>query len=208
MKSKLTTEFAELVGIMFGDGCLSRSGNKYTIYISGHKINDLGYHSKITKKLFKIIFDKDVNIKFRNEENTLFIRFRDKEIFNRFKSFGVPIGKKYDQLKIPALVKKEIFFKAFLRGIFDTDGCIILSKQHRSIPYYPRIEITSKSKKFLNEILLKLKRMNFYGSISNKGRGYRLELSGFKNISDWYENIGSSHPKKAQKLAEINAKTL
>ena len=37
---------SELLGIMFGDGCLSRSGGSYTVYISGHKIDDYEYHTK------------------------------------------------------------------------------------------------------------------------------------------------------------------
>jgi len=208
MKSKNKELLGELVGIMIGDGCLSRAGGKYIVYISGHKFSDLKYHSTITKKLFRLIFHKKVHINFKKNENSLFIRFSDKTIFYRLSSFGIPIGVKYLDLKIPELISDDAYFRAFVRGLFDTDGCIILSKQHRKIAYYPRIEITSKSETFLLEIIARLKLLGFFGSVSNKGGSYRLELPGVKNLCNWVATIGSSHPIKRGKLLEINSKLL
>jgi len=200
MKSTQDENLAELTGIMFGDGCLSQTGGKYIVYISGHKIDDFEYHSKITKILFKRLFNKNIIIKFRNSENTLFIRFSDKEIFYRFKFIGMPVGRKYQNLTLPSMCEREMLFAAFMRGLFDTDGCIIFSKQHKEISYYPRIEISSESKSFLLEILERLRRKGFYGSVSNKGRGYRLELPGFKNLDSWLKMIGSHNPKHIMKI--------
>src|SRR3989339_943784 len=130
METIINESLAELTGIMFGDGCLSRSGGKYLVYICGHKIDDFEYHSKIIKTLFVKIFKKPTNVCFKRNENTIFIRFSDKNIFETFKSIGVPVGKKYEYLVIPDKFEDLNLFMAFLRGLFDTDGCIILSKQH------------------------------------------------------------------------------
>ncbi|MFH1316424.1 MAG: LAGLIDADG family homing endonuclease [Candidatus Woesearchaeota archaeon] len=198
----------ELLGIMLGDGCLSRSGGKYIIYISGHKKDDLEYHQSNSKLLFNKVFNKEISVKFRRFENTLFIRFSDKKIFEQFKSWGIPVGKKYSELKIPQIIFKDKHFLLFMKGLFDTDGCLIYSKQHRKYHYYPRIEITSKSKNFLREILIWLKKIGFYGSISFKGRGYRLELPGFKNLELWTKLIGSNNPKHLNKFQNRNPKLL
>lgn len=198
---RFNSSIAELIGIMLGDGCLSTYQNKYIIYICGHKIDDLDYHTQTTQRLFLQIFNKNVKINFRKKEKTLFLRFSDKSIFNTFVKFGIPIGKKYGHLKIPLWIKKNnSFVFAFLRGLVDTDGCIIFSKQHRKIHYYPRIEITSKSKDFLMEILDFLENLNFYGSVSNKGKGYRLEIPGFQNLKMWLKNIGFDNPKHIKKI--------
>ncbi len=202
MIQKNKNSFSELLGIIFGDGCLSRKGNKYIVYISGNK-NEFDYMRHI-KKLFNRIFDKDVNIILRKYENTLFIRFSDKIIFNILKSY-VPVGKKYGKLNIPdfVLINKKYFFH-FLRGLFDTDGCLILSKQHKNIHYYPRIEITSKSEAFLEQILFYLKKAGFYGSVSSKGeRGYRLEIPGFNNFKLWKNLIGTNNPKNLIKFKKV-----
>ena len=133
------------------------------------------------------------------------ISFNDKTIFHKLKSIGIPVGKKYDSMIIPKTIKTDpTLFKNFIRGVFDTDGCVVISKQHRKNPYYPRIEITSKSRPFLEDILIFLKSINFYGSISNKSGCWRLELSGFQNTELWISNIGSNNPKQRQKLTKFD----
>lgn len=207
-RQAVTPEFAELVGIMLGDGCLSRSSNKYLIYISGHKIDDYEYHLKNTKSLFLKVFNKEIKLYQRKDENTLFIRFSDKVIFGKFKEIGLPIGKKYSKIRIPDGFQDDTNFVPFMRGIVDTDGCIVLAKQHRKKPYYPRIEITSISRDFLFEMLSGLRRLGFYGSVSNKGRGFRLELAGFKNLELWMRRIGFNNPKHRKKIPIVNSKYL
>jgi len=198
---KITNELAELTGIMYGDGCLSTSGSKYLIYISGHKSDDLEYHKNITKNLFLKVFNKEVKIEFRKKENTLFIRFSNKTIFNFFSELEMPIGKKHNKLKLPVQIKNsDTLILSFIRGLADTDGSIIFSKQHRKKHYYPRIEITNKSEKFLIEILSFLKKKGFYGSVSNKGNGYRLEIPGFENLYRWLELINFSNFKHLSKI--------
>ncbi|MEK6939830.1 MAG: LAGLIDADG family homing endonuclease [Nanoarchaeota archaeon] len=202
----MNEKLAELLGLMAGDGCLSKTGRARYIYISGHKINDLEYHTLVTKKLFKELFDKEVKIEFRKDENTLFIRFSDKALFEELSEY-LPIGNKYGHLKIPSpiLQNKECFF-AFVRGLADTDGCIIFSKQHRNQRYYPRIEITSKSKTFLIEILSQLKTHGFYGSVSHKGKeNYRLEIPGNKNLHTWLLLIGFNNPTKMDKIRKYKS---
>lgn len=198
---KITNELAELLGIMYGDGCLSRSCKQYNIYISGHKFDDFKYHDKIIRRLFFDVFNKSIKISEKKNENTIYIRFRDKKVFNILHSLGVPIGNKYGYLHIPNMIKVDnsLFF-SFLRGLIDTDGCIVFSKQHKNKYYYPRIELTSKSEDFLNDLLDILKNNGFYGSVSNKGRGYRLEIPGFKNLERWLKLINFSNIKHIKKI--------
>lgn len=206
MKSKITSEIAELIGLMAGDGCLSLDGKAKRIYISGHKKDDLKYHQQTTKKLFKKIFNKEVNIQFKKHENTLFIRFSDKRIFKELAKY-LPIGKKYENLQIPNQIlknKKNLF--AFTRGLSDTDGCIVFSKQHRDYPYYPRIEITSKSQSLLQTLLSELKKNGFYGSVSHKGKqSFRLEFPGNKNLDRWLKIIGFNNKKHLKKIEGRNS---
>ena len=205
---KVDEKYAELIGIMLGDGCLCKSRRQRLIYISGHKMDDYDYHYQITQNLFKYVFNKNTSIKFRNEENTLYIKFSDKTIFNELASIGIPVGKKYDLLRVPNCINNKKLFCALVRGLFDTDGCVVLSKQHKKVPYYPRLEIASKSDRFLRELLTRLKFIGFYGSVSKKGRHFRLEIPGFKNLKLWMHLIGMNNPKHAKKVEKINSKRL
>ena len=195
---------AELLGALLGDGCLSKTKtqSKYFIYFCGNKLKDHAYFSSYIPFLFKAVFGKTVYSKVRKHENTIFIKFSDKSLFYHLNSLGLPIGKKYESMTVPSIVQitDDAFF-AFVRGLFDTDGCVVLSKQHRLIPYYPRIEISSKSKAFLQSILSILEQHSFSGSLSNKCKGqYRLELPGFSNLQLWQTLIGSSNNRNQQKL--------
>jgi intein/homing endonuclease len=206
MKNKA---IAELLGIILGDGCLSRSGNKHSLYICGHKKDDLEYYETIVVPLIKNVLNKYVKINFKNGEQTLFVRFSDKKVFYYLNSLGVPIGKKYENLRIPPVIEKENLVPAFLRGLFATDGCVILSKQHRKTHYYPRIEISSKSKSFLDSILQFLKTIGFNGSVSNKGKCcYRLEIPGFKNLINWHRLVGFANIKHHKKVQELLPKSI
>jgi len=201
IEMEMTKELAELTGIMCGDGCLSSYKKKYIIYICGHKQDDREYHEITTKKLFINLFNKEVKIQERKEENALFIRFSDKKIFYMLNSFGIPIGKKYDKLKVPDWVidSSELSF-SFIRGLADTDGCVFFSKQHRKVGYYPRIEIASKSRIFLEEVLSILVSNGFYGSLSQSSQYSRLEIPGFKNLDRWLNLIGFNNPKHMKKI--------
>ena len=237
----MNKKFAELLGIMVGDGCLSSRINKNVVYISGHKIDDLKYHRTTTTELFKDVFNKKIvcdqracrrafikkgftfwknwhflstskkcanhiqkiEIKFRKNEQTLFIRFSDKEIFRNLAQY-LPIGKKYNKLEVPEeIINNREYFFAFMRGLADTDGSVIFSKQHRSYSYYPRIEIASKSRPFLDSLMRQLKKNGFYGSISHKDeKTHRLELPGSKNLNNWLKHIKFNNKKH---LRRINA---
>jgi len=197
----MTKELAELAGIMCGDGCLSSKKQKNMIYICGHKFDDRDYHEKKVVDLFLKIFNKKVVVQERKKENALFIRFSDKKIFDMLHSIGIPIGKKYDHLHVTNEINNsnELGF-CFIRGLVDTDGSIIFSKQHRNFRYYPRIEIASKSEAFLREILFILISNGFYGSVSKKGIHFRLEIPGFQNLNRWLVLIGFNNPKHLKKI--------
>lgn len=198
---EMTKDLAELTGIMCGDGCLSSKKQKYVVYISGHKQDDRYYHDNTTKPLFLKIFSKEIKVHERKDENTLFIRFSDEKIFNMLNSIGLPIGKKYDYLKVPdSIINNSVLSVCFLRSLADTDGSIVFSKQHRKVSYYPRIEIASKSKTFLEEVLSILVSNGFYGSVSKKGVHFRLEIPGFKNLNRWLNIIGFNNQKHINKI--------
>ncbi|HLF54266.1 MAG TPA: LAGLIDADG family homing endonuclease [Candidatus Nanoarchaeia archaeon] len=199
---------AELLGILCGDGCLSKSSIqvKYFIYCSGNKLKDLDYFKRYVPRLFYEVFEKRVVAKERTDENTVYIKFSDKLLFARLHKLGLPIGYKYDELKIPPFVTKSKGLQlAFIRGVFDTDGCVVLSKQHRTYAYYPRIEICSKSFHFLDSILAVLRRNGFFGSLSKQGKGYyRMELPGFKNLKRWLFLIGTSNKRNLLKFEQAS----
>ena len=152
----MNVKLAELLGMMCGDGCLSKTQQgKHFVYCSGNRLKDKEYFGNYVPNLFLTVFGKTVVAHERETPKIIYIKFSDKQLFYALHELELPIGTKYEQLKIPQLVlEKEEYKLAFIRGLFDTDGCVVFSKQHRGFPYYPRIEITSKSHRFLLSVFL------------------------------------------------------
>jgi len=192
---------AEYLGIITGDGCLSLStpsakgtGNKYYIFICGHSIDDLDFLYQV-KDMTKELFDKDVNIINKSKENCSFIKFSNKNIFYYLSNY-LPIGKKYYSIRIPdEILESDKLFCAFLRGYFDTDGTIVFVRTN-----YPRLEIKSKSFILLNQVISKLRKLGFYGSVSKCAECFRLELAGHKNLKRWLNLIGFRNKKHLKKV--------
>ena len=200
LKIVQSENLAELVGIILGDGCLSRSCKKYNIYVCGHKFDDFEYHDKIIRKLFLNVFNKTVNISKKKNENTIYIRFRDKRVFNVLHSLGISIGKKYGFLHIPDWIKRNnCLFLSFVRGLADTDGDLSIKKR-KTISPYPIVRIRSKSKEFLSEILTILRHNDFYGNIYTSSGCSTLVIPGRQNFNKWLEFIGFNNPKHQKKI--------
>ncbi len=95
-------------------------------------------------------------------KNSYSLSIENKETFNVFvKKFGMIRGAK-NNVKIPKFIfKNKSLMTAFLRGLFDTDGCLKFSKQTKNVNYYPRIQLGFRESPFAHQIEELLKNLNF-----------------------------------------------
>ena len=193
--------FWELLGILYGDGCLSKfkSGGKVfkVIVISGHKHDDRHYFENRVIKLVEGIIRRRPKIKEDRKFNGIHIYFQSKKLFDYLiKNFNFPIGKK-ELLIIPKelIDSNQKKINAFIRGLFDTDGSLYFEKNYSTSYHYPNIEIFSKSDELLNEVKLLLENVEF---LVIKGKR-RIRLRGKSNLEKWMKEIGSSNMKHISK---------
>jgi len=191
---KLTKEFCEFYGILMGDGCLTRyntpDGTKYAIIISGNKRFEFPYYAYIQNiiasqfKVYSVINEQ------RNT-NAIDLYIRNKSLFFSLHNFGFPIGRKYEQLKIPNQILSLPWHlkKYFIRGLFDTDGTIYTKKHEKY--RYPYIGVTSINRELLEEIRIMLRRRGYPFYIS----GQNLLMRGISNTHRWMQDVGTSQPK-------------
>ncbi len=143
--------------------------------------------------------------------NCFGISVESKKINNLHHTLGIPVGKK-NNLKIPLWIKNsEEYKKSFLRGLFDTDGCIYFLKN--TSEKNPRIHkricltITLCSKNMINKISEILKGLNIGHDIKeyqpknkNWQKSYTIRLSGGKRVIQWFNCISSNNPKHKTKF--------
>lgn len=192
--------FCEFYGALLGDGCICKfkdyeAKERFIIQFSGNRKLDSQYIKYLQNKLKK---EYDLYSYYYEPKglNVCTLSIRNKGLCLELnKRFDVPIGLKYKKIKIsdkilalPWSIKRFV-----LRGLFDTDGCILANKREKY--RYPWITISSKSKKFRDQLIKMLREQNYpaYNTRSD------VCVRGIANVKRWFSDIGSSNSRNILK---------
>ena len=165
MYMKLTPELAEFLGWYFGDGCLSAKGGKYQFSITGDLKEEFQFYEEIVVPAFNQLFGNDLKRKVSTRKylsvGVCGIYVSNKGFVNILQErFNLKSGKKLD-VNLPPLETTEQK-KAFLRGLFDTDGSIYFGRSHvktkkptfsNTYHYKPTIKFATISKTLIDYTL-------------------------------------------------------
>lgn len=192
-KPKKSSKLAEFFGIMIGDGSMS----KYQFFITLHSEEIVfgAYVAKLMKDLFKIS-PKVIKVNHANAKTYTISRIQLVQYLN---SLGLNIGDKVKQnLDIPDWIKNSKKYSIeCIRGIFDTDGCLVRHKyiSHGKLYKYKKIDITSRSVFLLKSIFLILANL---GIKSRIGRDC-VRVESIKDVRRFFKIVGSHNPKHLDK---------
>ena len=213
---QISEDLAYLCGIIAGDGSIGyrRQKNEYCLKVVGNPKDEKEFYHQIIGPKFEKVFGMLPKMKYHDSKTTYGFSVYSKTIYLYLVDYiKLPSGVKYATLKIP-----EIFLKssnltiAFIRGVFDTDGCICFKKRNKKYANYPNISISSKSESFIKEIsdFLRIIDLKFshpyeYKQIDPRFKaGYaithRLEIHGHSNLKIWLDKIGFFSPKHLEKI--------
>lgn len=193
---------AYVLGFISADGAIidARKSSR-TCYIS-IKINDLDLLQDIKK-----CFNSEHTIRFNPERYTKIndklylckksytLRFGSKEMFQDLINIGITPRKSL-RLKIPIIETKYINF--FIRGYFDGDGCINISKKTTSRQPIVQVIFTSGCSSFLKDLSNKLGIMlniNIHNVLNSKSNTYQIRYKKkdtIKILKYMYKNLKSA----------------
>ena len=215
LPKKINENITYLSGVLAGDGSINVRVEKhdYEIKCVGNPKDEKDLYLNVISPLFEKEFGIKLTPKYYDKGTTFGIRLWSKALVEYFtRVIGLPKGKKYNSLKIPLMFKKnQRFIISFIRGLFDTDGCLNLKRGYKYNKSYPVIVGSSKSKDFMAEISTILKSLNFkvreyFDKIKPDDRvenGFTiissLELPGHENLIRWMRVINFWSPKHLQK---------
>lgn len=185
-------QLAEFIGILFGDGHLS----DYQILVTTNSETDIK-HAFYIKKLIRNLFDLDASIKFKKKEKAINITISSVNLVKWIAAKGMPKGNKLNNgLFVPEWIKKNnTYRKNFVRGLFDTDGCVyvdrhvIKNKEYRNMGW----AITSYSEKLRNDIFMLLKVLGYNPTLSGTQKSVYMRKKA--DIVRYFKEIGTSNPK-------------
>ena len=186
----------------------------YVIKAVGNPGDEQQYYDKVITSLFKQVFGLSLKTRFLDKRKTYGFQISSKQLVTYLIEYvGLPESPKYEHMRIPSPFKKdEILLAAFVRGVFDTDGCISFKRRHKENPYYPVLSIRSKSASFIRELQGALRTLGLEAPsvLDYKLKDDRMEngfcltsslaLSGHANLAAWLSIIGSWHPKHGEKI--------
>jgi intein/homing endonuclease len=207
---KIDEELAELLGIHIGDGCISENNRYSEYYLGGDLIEEREYHDNwvgplFNKKIMIPLFNKKVNYKEHPKVGVYAFHIFDKKLVDFFKSFGICSGSKINSGIPKTILSDKKLLKRFLRGLFDTDGCIYFDKNYSSknpISNVPKILIGTVSKELINDVYFSLFKLGIHPIMQKPYKGkkdknivYRIRICRKKDINYFIKEIKFKNPK-------------
>ncbi|MBD3355289.1 hypothetical protein GF361_04870 [Candidatus Woesearchaeota archaeon] len=161
MDKRLNPKISELIGTHRGNGTLYKTDWSLVWELRG-SLKEKEYYYKNIVPLMISIFKTKFTPKFRSGgKNDCFgIQTSKKKVTSFFINYGFNPGRKTNTIKIPEFIKKsnKKIKLAFIRGYFDTDGCLRFDKNKKGVHNYPKIEFTSASKQMIIDLTNLLKK--------------------------------------------------
>ena len=191
-KPQKSEELAEFVGIVMGDGSLT----KYQLSITLHHIDDKEY-SKFVIKLIKKLFNVQPSIYHIQKYSVNNIKVsRTQLVIFCTEELEMKVGNKVkQQIDIPLWIKGNKKFQiACLRGLVDTDGCVFTHtyKVNGKSYSYKKLCFSSRSYPLLISVHIILKDMGFNPRLTP---GIDVRLDSKKDIEMYFSLISSHNPK-------------
>ena len=188
---------SEILGIMFGDGSLSKVGGSIQIAVTGHKVDDKDYLLNHVCPLFAKELAVNMKIRNRPNEQTMDIYAYSKDVARVLNTWGMPLGVK-NAVKLQPVV--PLCENGFLRGLFDTDGSI-----YRKYGKYRQIQFKSSNKPLMNYTVKALKRMKFNPTeIVQDETNYKLYLCRQGEVKRFFEEVAPTNQKHQIRFQRIS----
>ena len=207
-----TLQLCELIGIIAGDGSIASDAEEtkdYRIQIYANAFDEFAYFMH-TKSLVKQLFNLNMKDFLSKSDNTIYLLKRSKAVFYFLKNIG------YE--KIDSLIKvlswiweTPLFVASFVRGLFDTDGCLAL--KNRSGKFYPVISIGLKDGGLLKLVKIWLEsnripcvfcREQVFDERTNKIYiKFRLEVNGYRSANEFLQLVGTCNIKNIKKMGPV-----
>jgi len=195
---------AELCGIMLGDGSFIKAKRCYSISISFNR-NELDYLDYVLKMLNNLFPNEKISV--YDIKSEFLIRTYSSKISNALLEAGLETGNKTKRdIWIPRwITSKRQYSIAFLRGMFDTDGCI-----YRKYGSYLQLQLKLANKTLVHDIQTNIANLGFNPTNVildlekvHKSYEWKFYLSRQAEIHKFIKDIGfcnSKHLSRYKKL--------
>ncbi len=196
---QMSPELAEEIGVHLGDGCLSFNKKYFSVKISK---KEKDYMTNFLFPLYKDLYNIDLRL--MELESVVGFEIYSQALFDfKNKVLDIPYGNKIERIKVPKKIiesRNKKTYIGFIRGLFDTDGCVSFSKSKKN---YPTVTFTIKSQHLIREVKEMLIKLGFIPSVGK----WKIDLNGKLMVEKWLKEISSNNPKNLARLQQASSST-
>lgn len=199
---------AEEVGWHLGDGSMNFYKGKGFYQLRGHLVDDKSHYDRRIAPVFDELFSIKPSLRVMQKTGVYGFQVWSDDLVKFKCSLGLPLGKKTD-FSIPHFILRHTITKrAFVRGFFDTDGCLYIQNK-RGKPY-PRVEMGSISERLMKQLSTVLLSLGFKPTLFREDRSrqgwhdfWRIRINGLEQTMKWFHDIEPQNGKFYAKLERI-----
>ncbi|MBW2994924.1 hypothetical protein KY312_01090 [Candidatus Woesearchaeota archaeon] len=198
---RLSENIAELIGMHVGDGTIYRTKWSLVCELRGG-LNEKEYYRHVAK-LLNSMFQMNFIPKFRSggKQGCFGIQTSKKAVTSLFSDFGFNAGRKTHSVKIPDKIKNSTnkIKLAFIRGYFDTDGCLRFEKiNNNKERKYPKIEFCTVSRALRDDLFHLLVELRFRPYKWGE-KEFKICLAGKLNLEKFMNEVSPNNKKHLNK---------
>lgn len=197
---KPSEQFAEFLAIFLGDGSF---GTKYQIAISYNYKCESDY-AKHIQKMIRDLFGINSRIRIRKKYGSAEVIVNSSNLVEYLRKL-IKVGEGMDKnlFKLPAWLNKNKIYKiGFLRGMFDSEGCVYKHEYYSNakVYSYTKIAITNYCDKILSII------QGFLKSVNINSIKYRNRIHIYREVDTekFFSLIDSNNLKNNISFAKFN----
>lgn len=186
-------KLAEFIGIMIGDGHISKKG----IRITGN-IFEIKHHEYVCE-LIKDLFGLDARVfTSRTQRSVCLTNLYSKNLVLFLEDMGLAVGNKINnKTRIPKWIySNKNFMYGALRGLFDTDGGIYSKQKNYERAF---IEFQNSCPTTMNDIIELIKKAEFTPSKSS----INVRIQNRDEVKKFFQLVGSANPKNIVRYEEF-----
>ncbi len=191
----LSADLAEFVGILLGDGGMSR----HQITITLHWEDDREF-LVFVRNLCARLFALELKIVRRPKSNVGLVTISRIALVEFFLKMNLVVGNKVrQQVQVPLWIQDNAeYAKRCVRGLIDTDGCFYIDRHRSPNKEYAHagIAFTNRSIPLLTFVKENLTKYGFHPTHKTP---YTIFLRRGNEIDRYFKEIGSSNPKHFKK---------
>lgn len=194
-RPKESIDFAEFIGIMLGDGGLTRT--QCVVYLSS--VTDQEYAYYIKEKI-KSLFDLTASIYKLKKDKVWRVSISSVNLVEYLVSQGLSVGNKVHlQVGVPNWIWLNTkYIKACIRGLVDTDGSLFIHKHliNGKEYLYPTIVFSNRSQPLLEFVFRGLLQLGFHPKPSLNNQIWLRKQS---EVKQYFQDIGTRNFKPTVK---------